>query len=131
MAYDSRRQFYFYCDTGACFQPTKTYLLFLLFSLKHAQNPLLVFSSLPASQIKYYYYSSWLFCSVLIPIARVIYLMHSLIDCCESSAPHVGTATSPFRFRFRRRCVWSCSHLWQDWDGHPAAAWASNVAHSG
>ncbi len=50
---------------GRCFQPTKTVPLFLLFALKHTQNPLLVFlkpSSLPPKILLF----SWLFCFILV-----------------------------------------------------------------
>jgi hypothetical protein len=52
--------------------PTKTFHLFLLLSLKHAQNPLLVFLE-PCSLPKQILLFSWLFCFVLIPTARIIF----------------------------------------------------------
>ena len=51
-----------------CFQRTKTFHLFLLFLLKHAQNPLLVFLE-PSSLPKIILLLSWIFCFILIPTA--------------------------------------------------------------
>ena len=70
---------------GRCFQPTKTFHLFLLFSLKHAQNPLLVFlapSSLPNKILLF----SWLFCVYWFP-QHVSSIWCTLSSIVESSAP--------------------------------------------
>ena len=78
---------------GRCFQPTKSSHHFLLFSLKHAQNPLLVIlepSSLPNKILLF----SCVFSFIYWFPAHIIWC--PLINYIESS--HVGPAPLPFRF---------------------------------